>query len=180
MALFKKYFKKLKQHHFFKKDDPTSKTDYGPVSTLPNFSKIFVKLIYLQLNDYMENKFSIYLTCFQKNDGTQHTLLKIIETWKAKLNMVHKVGVIYIDLSKAFGSLKYELLIAKLKCYGLGQSALEFFKSYFSNRYHCCDIDNTLGDWRKIIAGLPQGSILGPILSNIFLNDIYIFIFKRH
>ena len=111
-----------------KKDDPTSKTDYGSVSTLPNFSKFFVKLIYLQLNDYMENKFSIYLTCFRKNDGAQHTLLKIIETWKVKLDIVHKVGVIYIDLSKAFGSLKYELLIAKLKCYGLGQSAVEFLK----------------------------------------------------
>ena len=63
----------------FKKGDPTSKTDYRPVSTLSNLSKIFEKLIYLQLNNYMQNKFSMYLTGFQKNRGTQHTLLKMIE-----------------------------------------------------------------------------------------------------
>ena len=64
----------------FKKGDPTSKTDYRPVSTLSFFSKIFEKPIYLQLNNYMQNKFPIHLTSFQKNHGTQHALLKMIET----------------------------------------------------------------------------------------------------
>ena len=63
----------------FKKGNPTSKTDHRPVSTLSNFSKIFEKLIYLQLNKYMQNKFSINLTGFRKNHGTQHALLKMIE-----------------------------------------------------------------------------------------------------
>ena len=90
--------------------------------------------------------------------------------------MGHKVGVIYMDLSKAFDSLNHELLIAKLKCYGLDQHAVEFFRSYLSNRYQCCKINNTLGDWRKIIAGVTQGSILGPLLFNIFLNGIFFFL----
>ena len=60
----------------------------------------------------------MYLTGFRKNHGTQHVILKMIETWKTKIKMVHKVGVIYMKLSKAFDSLKHELLIAKLKCYG--------------------------------------------------------------
>ena len=88
----------------------------------------------------------------------------MIETWKTKQNMGHKVGVIYMDLSKAFGSLNHELLIAKLRYYGLDQNAVEFFKSYLSNRYQCFKINNTLGDWRKIIAGVLQGSILGSII----------------
>ena len=112
----------------FKKGDPTSKTDYRPVSTLSNFSKIFEKLIYLQLNNYTQNKFSVYLTGFRKNHGTLHTLLKMIEPWKAKLNMGHKVGVIYMDLSKAVDSLNHELLTAKLKCHGLDQNTVNFLE----------------------------------------------------
>ena len=100
----------------------------------------------------------------------------MIETWKRKQNMGHIVGVTYMDLSKAFDSLNHELLIAKLKCYGLDQHAVEFFRSYLSNRYQCCKINNTLGDWREIIAGVPQGSILGRLLFNIFLNDIFFFL----
>ena len=61
-----------------------------------------------------------------------------------------------MDLSKAFDSLNYDLLIAKLKCYGQEQYAVEFFRSYLSNRYECCKINNTLGDWRKTIVGVPQ------------------------
>ena len=70
----------------------------------------------------------------------------MIETWKTKLNMDHKVGVIYMDLSKAFDSLNHELLIAKLKCYGLDQHTVEFFRSYLANQYQYCKINNTLGD----------------------------------
>ena len=114
----------------------------------------------------MQNKFSI--TGFRKNHGAQHALPKMIETWKIKLNMGHKVGKIYMDLSKAFDSLYHELLIAKLRCYGLDQNVVECFKSYLSNRYQSCEINNTLGDSREIIAGVPQGSIPGPLLFNIF------------
>ena len=88
----------------------------------------------------MQNKFPIYSAGFRKNHGTQHALLKMTETLETKLNMGHKLGVIYMDLSKAFDSLNHELLIAKLKCYGLDQNAVEFFRGYLSNRYQCCKI----------------------------------------
>ena len=98
---FREILKKAKVTPVFLKSNPTSKTEYRPVSTLSNFSKILEKLIYLQLNNYMQNKFSIYLTC-RKNHGIQHALLKMIQTSKTKLNMCHKVGLIYMDLSRTF------------------------------------------------------------------------------
>ena len=84
-----------------------------------------------------------------------------------------------MNLSKAFDNhelINHELLIAKLKCYQLDQDAVKFFRSYLSDRYQCCNLNNTLTDWRKIAADVPQGSILGPFLFNIFLNYIFFFL----
>ena len=94
----------------------------------------------------MQNKVSVYLKGFWKNHDTQHVLLKMIETWKAKLSMSYKVGVIYMNLFKTFESLNHELSIAKLKYYGLDQHAIKFFIIYLSNCYQCCKINNTLGN----------------------------------
>ena len=99
----------------FKKGDSTSKENYRPISTLSNFSKVFERLIHNQINDYMENKFSVFLTGFRKNHNTQHALLRMPESWKSKLNKGYKVGSIIMDLSKAFDTLNHKLLIEKLK-----------------------------------------------------------------
>ena len=80
----------------------------------------------------------------------------MFETWKTKLYMGHKVSVIYMNFSKTFDSLNHKLLIDKLKCYGLDQHAVKFFRNYLSNCYQSCKINNTFGNWRKLIAGVPQ------------------------
>ena len=82
----------------FKRLDNTFKYNYRPVSTLSNFDKLFESIDYSQLNDYMENKFSKYLTGFRKNHNIPNFLLRMIESWKAKLNNESKVGVIIMDL----------------------------------------------------------------------------------
>ena len=83
----------------------------------------------MQLNIYTQIKFSVYLTGFLRNHGIQHVLFEMIETSKTNLNMVNKAGIIYMDLPKVFDRLNHEFLIAKLKCYGLDQHAIYFFRS---------------------------------------------------
>ena len=105
-------------------------------------SKVFEKLIYSQINTYMSDKFSKYLTGFCKNHNTQHALLNMIENWKGNLNKGNKIGSISIDLSKAFDTLDQSLLIAKLEAYGFDSLSLEFMKNYLTNRKQRCKVEN--------------------------------------
>ena len=95
----------------------------------------------------MENKFSKYLTGFRKNHNTQNSLLRMIESWMAKLNDGSKVGVIIMDLSKAFDSLNHNLLLPKLEAYGLDNYAVSFIRSYLTNRFQSWKINNSFSEW---------------------------------
>ena len=83
-----------------------------------------------------------------------------------------------MDLSKAFDSVNHDLLLAKLEAYGLDNNAVSFIRSYLTNKLQRCKINNFFSEWAKISAGAPQGSILGPLLCNIFTYDI-LFLQKR-
>ena len=158
----------------FKKVDNNSQDNYRPISTLSNFTKLFESILFTQLSRCMQKKFSKYLTGFRKNHTTQNSLLRMIESWKVRLNNGSKVGVIIMDLSKAFDSLNHELLLTKLKAYGLDSNLVSFMKSYLTNRLQRCKINKCFREWGKVFNVDPQGSILVPLLFNIFLNDIFL------
>ena len=127
----------------------------------------------------MENKFSEYLTGFRKNHNTQNSLLRTIESWKAKLNNGSKVGVIIMDLSKAFDSLNHDLLLAKLEAYGLDNNAVSFMRSYLTNRLQGCKISNSFSEWAKISAGVLKDlyqvhyfSMFSSITSSYFFKSV--------
>ena len=101
--------------------------------------------------------------------------MRIIENWKQALDDNKNVAA-SMDLSKAFDCLPHELLLLKLKYYGLSENALKLMKSYLTNRKQCVKLDSIKSDFEAILKDVPQGSIIGPVLFNMFINDIFHFV----
>ena len=101
-----------------------------------------------------------------------------MEEWKKCLDNNYVVGGVLIDLSKAFDCVPHDILIAKLEAYGINENFLAYLHSYLSNRKQCVRINNVKSDFETIISGVPQFSIVDPILFNCFFNDFFYFIEK--
>ena len=108
----------------FKNDDPLDKSNYRSVSILPLISKVFERVIYNQLSEYTESFLNHILCDFTKARSTQHALFKLLRSWQKELDNGGFVGTILMDLSKAYNCIPHELLIAKLKCYGIDNGSL--------------------------------------------------------
>ena len=115
------------------------------------------------------------LAGFRKNCSTQNALLNLIEKWKHTLDKGKKVSTIFMDISKTFDTLNHNLLLAKLNAHGFSFNAIKFIQSYLSERFHRVNKNTNFSEWCKILLVVPQGSILSPLLFNIFINDIFCF-----
>ena len=124
----------------------------------------------------MENKISKCVTGFRKSHGTQHSLIVMLEKWKKALDKEENMSAIFMDLSKAFDTINHALLLAKLKTYGFSKQALSFMCSYLKNKRQRVQTNNKFCSLNKVIAGVRQGSIDGPLLFNLFINDLFLFI----
>ena len=152
-----------------------TKLNYRPVSLLPIPSKIFEKVLPNQLSEYFDNIFDDFLCAFRKGHGCQTTLIRLLEDWKCALDNNEYVAAILMDLLKAFDCLPHNILLCKLSSYGLTENATKLMESYLSDHTQQIKIGNVVSSWAEIQKGVPQGSILGPILFNVFINDIFLF-----
>ena len=160
------------------KPDKYDVLSYRPVSILNVFSKIYEKVIKNQLMSYFEKYFSPFKSAYRKSYSTQHStvLIRLLEEWREKLDKNFVVGAVLMDLSKAFECIPHDLITAKLAAHGIERKTVRLIYSYLKGQKQCEKINNTYSDYNEIISGVPQGSILGPILFNLSINDLFFFI----
>ena len=171
---FPSSWKCAKVTSLFKQGDRTDKDNYRPISILPTVSKVIERAVHSQLYDYLSlnNLLAVNQFGFRRGRSTSLALTQFTDEVLSNMDNGLVNGVVFIDLKKAFDTVDHGIMLGKLKSIGVTSTHLAWFNSYLSCRCQKTVIGQASSSIRKVSVGVPQGSILGPLLFTIYINDI--------
>ena len=157
-----------------KKDDLLNPKNYRPVGILSVLSKLLERAVFVQMIDYFEANKLLHPNHhgFWANHNTTTALLQMYDTWIEAMDRKEATGVCFLDMSAAFDMVNHSLLLKKLDLYGFDSTSSAWIESYLFERKQNVCIDGTCSSMRSLNVGVPQGSIIGPLLYIIFTNDL--------
>ena len=176
------YFQSINPHwHFwkcakviplFKKGERAALDNYRPISIIPVIAKVFEKIVFQQVYSFLDDN-KLLSNCqsgFRGLHSTVTALLEATNSWPYNIDRGNVNSLVFLDLKKAFDTVHHEILLSKLNTYGIGGAAGVWFKSYLSDRIQKCRVNGRLSNCCPLLCGLPQGTILGPLLFLIYIS----------